>query len=603
MPPVRLERASPAGSAGTAIIRRMHPPTARRRATGSTAAQPEASGGQPGAPGATPAQLGDAAGTPGGRGAGETAPERQGSSGTAAGRRWPAEALAVLRRHWLVSVLLAAGLVLRVLAQVAYQPALIYVDTLKYLYGASPGSEPLGYHGVLAFILLAGDLSTVTAIQHLLGLGMAVTLYVVLVRRGVYRWLAALAVAPVLLDAYQLQIEQMIMPDVWFEAIIVAGLAVLLWRTAVTVLFAIAGGAILGAAATVMQLGVVLILPAVIYVLAAARGWRQALSKSAAVTAAFLVVILGYCSYSYVHTGHFWLARRQSLTGRLAAAADCATLKLPANVRPLCPGPAAQAMGPDWLEHSGQSPLYADGRGHLIPQFDSAVLSQQPLRVLGSIVGDSLRLFALTRDPVQSVTPISRWQFQAGYPTYPPWVNVCPAGRMSADGCLLQQHAIQKKVAPDSDLLVRPGGTIVVGVQTHAFGLFHASRLRVSYGRDAQVNRPIAGFLRAYQLDGGYTPGPLLALAVLAGLAGGLLLLSRRLDDRTHQLGLGSLLFTGAAVVVLLAPDVYEFSWRYQIPAAVTLVPAGVLGVATVASWLAARRRSRTERGGQISPA
>ena len=45
------------------------------------------------------------------------------------------------------SALLAAGLVLRVLAQAAYQPALIYIDTLKYLYGASPGSEPLGYTG------------------------------------------------------------------------------------------------------------------------------------------------------------------------------------------------------------------------------------------------------------------------------------------------------------------------------------------------------------------------------------------------------------------------------------------------------------------------
>ena len=41
---------------------------------------------------------------------------------------------------------------------------------------------------------------------------MAVLLYVLLLRRGVPRWLAALAVAPVLLDAYQLQNEQTIMP-------------------------------------------------------------------------------------------------------------------------------------------------------------------------------------------------------------------------------------------------------------------------------------------------------------------------------------------------------------------------------------------------------
>ena len=37
----------------------------------------------------------------------------------------------------------------------------------------------------------------------------------------------------------------------------------------------------------------------------------------------------------------------------------------------------------------------------------------------------------------------------------------------------------------------------------------------------------MAAFLHAYQLDGGYTPGPLLALCALAGLAGSLLALIR----------------------------------------------------------------------------
>ena len=100
-----------------------------------------------------------------------------------------------------------------------------------------------------------------------------------LLRRGAPRWLAALAAAPVLLDAYQLQMEQMIMPDVWFEALVVAGMPVLLWRPVATLPFAIAGGLILGVAATVMQVGEVLIVPAVIYLLASATGWRQALHQ------------------------------------------------------------------------------------------------------------------------------------------------------------------------------------------------------------------------------------------------------------------------------------------------------------------------------------
>ena len=176
-----------------------------------------------------------------------------------------------MRHHWLVSILLVAGLVLRVLAQIGYRPALLYVDSLKYLYGASPGSDPLGYRVVLKVILLFGDLGTVAAIQHLLGLAMAVALYLVLLRRGVPVWLSAVAVAPVLLDGYQLQMEQTIMPDVWFEALIVAGLAVLLWRPVLTPRFAIAAGLILGASATVKALGEFLVLPVLVYLLAARR--------------------------------------------------------------------------------------------------------------------------------------------------------------------------------------------------------------------------------------------------------------------------------------------------------------------------------------------
>jgi hypothetical protein len=527
-------------------------------------------------------------GAPGAPAARTAPPDAAGAVGAAGTGR----AATALRRHWLVTALLATGLVLRMLALAAYHPALIYVDTLKYLYGASPGSEPLGYTALLRLMLLIGDLGTVAVIQHLLGLAMAVVLYAVLLRRDVARWLAALAVAPVLLDAYQIQMEQTIMPDVWFEALIVAGLAVLLWRPAVTMPFAAVAGLILGSSATVKQLGELLVLPAVIYLLAA--GGRRAITSSAALAVAFMLPILGYCSVSYARTGHFRLAHRQPSIGRLAAAADCATLKLPAAVRPLCPTPAEQALGPDWLEHSGTSPLYRAAvppgqRGRLIAALGSAVRRQQPVRVAAAIARDSVRLFALTRGPARGVTPVSRWQFQAGYPAYPPWINICPSGRsgprqLSAQDCLTEQHDIQLRVAPVSDLLVRPGGTIVAGVQRQAFEAFHAMTLNPSYGGRARVDRPVAAFLRSYQLGGGYTPGPLLALLALAGLAGSLLALTRRAAGRGRQPALACLLFTATAAVVLLAPDVYEFSWRYQLPAVITLGPAGVLGISALLS-------------------
>ena len=77
----------------------------------------------------------------------------------------------VLRAHPVAAVLLAAGLVLRVLAVMAYHPALLYVDTLKYLYGAWPGADPVGYTAILKPILLVGDLGTVALVQHRSGPG------------------------------------------------------------------------------------------------------------------------------------------------------------------------------------------------------------------------------------------------------------------------------------------------------------------------------------------------------------------------------------------------------------------------------------------------
>src|SRR5215469_5903789 len=120
-----------------------------------------------------------------------------------------ARVAAVLRRHWLAAALLAAGLVLRVLAQFAYRPAL-FLDAVRYLYN-SYGNDPVGYEGPLRAILWVGrNFDAVVAVQHLLSLGMAVLIYVLLLRRGASRWLAALAIAPILLDAYELQNEQTI---------------------------------------------------------------------------------------------------------------------------------------------------------------------------------------------------------------------------------------------------------------------------------------------------------------------------------------------------------------------------------------------------------
>ena len=179
-------------------------------------------------------------------------------------------------------MVLAAGLALRVLAQLAYRPALLYIDSSKYLAG-SGGSEPEGYQVLLRALDPLGGIALVAAAQHLLGLALAVTVYLLLTRYRVPRWAATLAAAPVLLDAYQLQLEQTIMPDVFFEALIGAGLAVLLWPRRKGTGWAgtsrrgqiAAGTLILGGATTVREIGGVLLVPVMVYAFLTVAGWRR----------------------------------------------------------------------------------------------------------------------------------------------------------------------------------------------------------------------------------------------------------------------------------------------------------------------------------------
>jgi hypothetical protein len=125
------------------------------------------------------------------------------------------------------------------------------------------------------------------------------------------------------------------------------------------------------------------------------------------------------------------------------------------------------------------------------------------------------------------------------------------------------------------------------------------------------VARPLAGFLRGYQLHGGYTPGPLLAFAALAGLTGAVIALAgglaatrgrSLLSSRQRELALACLLVFGSAVAVLLASDLFEFSWRYQLPALVTLPPAGALGLALLGSLQRRRAPAGHPQGRNENP-
>ncbi len=467
--------------------------------------------------------------------------------------------------HWLVTVIFAAGLVLRVLTQVAYRPALLYIDSARYLAGPA-GSEPEGYRVMLRLLDPLGGLALVAAVQHVFGLATAVALYALLIRRGVPRWGAALAAAPVLLDAYQLQLEQTVMPDVLFETMIAAGLIVLLWHRRPGPRLIAAGALVLGAATTVREIGAVLIAPTVIFALTRPEGRRRA----ALAAVCFALPVLAYLAAALAVYGHFGLARNGPGPeyGRAAAAADCATVKVPADERALCPSPALTLAlgGVDGLLNNPRSPgltmtpAAGTTREQLLASFSLAVFRQQPLRVAASIARDAARLFALTRDGNPEIPSIARWQFQVSYPTYPPRFTMTALTRLAR-----QEGS---------------GGNLV-------------------------TVRPVAVVLRDYQLHGGYTPGPLYAIALAAGLLGAL---SGRWPGKKRtaaerQGAAACALVTLFAAVLLLGSDAFEFSWRYQLPAIVLLPAAGVLGLTVMASRVTAARTASAGRDRRITPA
>jgi hypothetical protein len=259
-----------------------------------------------------------------------------------------------------------------------------------------------------------------------------------------------------------------------------------------------------------------------------------------------MLPVLAYLAGTFAVSGHVGMAGNgpSPQYGRAAAAADCATLRLPADERALCPSPAQTLAlgGIDGLLHNPRSP------GHTVPvppgltrdefldRFAIAVFRQQPLRVAASVARDSVRLFAPVRDGDPQVTPIARWQFQDFYPVYPRRYSMAFLTRLA-----------------------------------HAHGS----------GGDLVAVQPAASFLRTYQLGGGYTPGPLYAVFLVAGVAGAV--------RRRTELRVPCLLVTLSAVVLLVGADAFEFSWRYQLPAVVLLPLAGALGVTALIRGRASR--------------
>jgi hypothetical protein len=449
-----------------------------------------------------------------------------------------------LLTHLPFGLLLLAGAGLRLTAWRAYRPALLFPDSRLYLLGAAneklQASRPSGYAFFLWPFLHThlGGLPSITFAQHLLGLAMAAAIYLLLLRLRVWPWLAAVATAPVLLDSMQLSLEQYVMSDVLFEALLLAACLLLLWRRRPGALLLLAAGLALGMAATVRGVGLLLLAPAAVTALALGvpLGWRRTVPLLAALGVGFALPLAAYMAAFNAQHGQFALTTYTSrfLYARLAPIADCRGLDLPAYERSLCPTePPSQRMPSNsYMWNLRRSPQYhvrpSAGKTVLevLADFNRRIMLHQPIDYALLVGRDVLRGF----QPFRTAGP------KDVQPT--PWLL---GKRFPFNGVKFRPDQLYKSYA----------------------------------GYGPVLDRPLAGRLASYQ-HVGHTPGPVLGACALAGL------LAAAGVERARRSGLRVAAWTFAAVclAVLMAASLGSvFSWRYQLPQLVLLPPAGALGL------------------------
>ncbi len=458
---------------------------------------------------------------------------------------------AFARRHAVFLSLFAVGAVLRGLATVAYYPALIIYDSQGFLYirdNFRPDDvRPIGYSAFLK--ILPNNLAFMAGAQHVLGLLTGVLIYVLLSRLGVPRWVSGLAAAPVLLDAYQLDLEEFILTEALFEFLLVAGCVVLLWRRRPGAGWAAAAGLVFAATALTRTNGVVVIAPALLALIA--LHWREPIRRAiipvAALLAAFALPLAGYAVWFHHYHGKYAINGYggRFLYARVTPFADCTKVSMPPEEARLCPVPPPGQRGTlagstvEYYMWAGESPIWGvpiTQRSRVGGSFAKRIIRHQPGAYLRTVSHDFLRGFALTRTTKKGELWISRWQFPLYYPVY----------------------------MDDTPFIIRRHG-----------------------GGKGRTHVGIARFLRGYQRFG-YTYGPILAVGLLAGLLAALGLgRARRSGLRT-----ASFMFAATGFAVFAATvAVNQFSWRYQLTLIVVLPAAAALGLTA----LFARPRQYTD--------
>ncbi len=324
----------------------------------------------------------------------------------------------MLRRHWPFALVIAAGALLRLACEIAYRPALFYSDSWGYLSMAHGSGivtfAPLRPSGYPLILKLLHALPVITTVQHLAGLATAVLVYATCRALGVRAWLATVAGAFVVLDAWAVALEQYVLAEAFFTlALMLAVWATLAasgrigerWvaRPSAAVALGFAGAAL--AAAVLMRPVGLFALPAWVVWLAWVRPGRRAVVTGMG----WLVVPLLVYSLAHAHvTGTFGLTQANGwfLYGRVGSIASCDGIDVAPAARKLCTRPREAAHeNQSFFMFNRRSParrafggISADKHeqartDRILGHFARQVITHRPGAYAKLVAGDFLRFF------------------------------------------------------------------------------------------------------------------------------------------------------------------------------------------------------------------
>jgi hypothetical protein len=288
-----------------------------------------------------------------------SAPERTAAPGRQRGFRlwppeisWDAEPLAararaagsaltpaaLWRNHRLFTIVACVSVIPRVIAALGFKPALFIQDSFSYLQEGTHlvlgELRPAGYPVMLRVLEPFHSLLLVTTVQHLMGIALGAIIYGVLRTRGLPAWGATLAAVPTLFDSRQIWLESSILPDTLFTLVLMIAVAILIVRPRPAIWQAVIVGLLVAWASIIRGNGAPVIVVILAFLLIMRAGWKAL----TACLAAFVVPLAGYALVFHVEYGQLNITNSTGLFlwSRTMSFANCAVIKPPADLVPLC---------------------------------------------------------------------------------------------------------------------------------------------------------------------------------------------------------------------------------------------------------------------------